>query len=198
MVIRAYPVQDLVVPLAQVGQAIQAESQQVLLALGPDPLKTSFQLLMLNGMYNGGFYPVPGVSPQVQLMTALQMQAAGQLAAASALSNGYQQLGNGFNALTGGYGGFGSFGGGLGNFGSNADLVRLIQQVVADSTAVASDVSNGLQQLEHSFNALGFPPGGFITIGTPHFGGTFPYGLGGFGYGGGGLGFGALNGFSGG
>jgi hypothetical protein len=173
-----YPVGDLVVPLAQVGQAIQADAEQVLLALGPDPLKTDFQLLMRNGMSYGGFNTLPGIPEDVQFMTALQMRMAGQMAAApaaiaSSFSNGVQQLGLGMNALYGSPGPFGGFGGVL---GSDMALLNLIHQVVGGT--------------------------GLITIGTPHFGGIFPvnggrgggFGLGGLGYGGGYGGGGGFNG----
>jgi hypothetical protein len=175
-VIRAFPVQDLVAPLAQVGQAIQADAGQVRLALGPDPLKTDFQLLMLNGMYmngmvNGGYNPLPGVPAGVQFYTALQMRAAGQLAAASGavvsdVSNGLQQFGNGINALTGGS--LGGFGFDPSNIVSDALLLGLINQVMG---------------------------GGGRLIGTLHFGGYIPWNTGpgiGGGLSGGGLDFGPL------
>jgi hypothetical protein len=172
-VIRAFPVQDLVVPLSQVGQAVQAESQHILLALGPDPLKTDFQMLMLNGMFNGGPNPLPGLPAGVQFMTALQMRAAGQLAAASGtvvsdVSNGLQQFGNGINGLTGGT--LGGFGFDPRNPWSDLALLGLIDQVVG---------------------------GGKLFMGTSQFGGFFPtnasVGLGG-GLGGGGLNLGGFGG----
>jgi hypothetical protein len=93
-VMQFYPVGDRLLPLAQIGQAVQAESQQVLLALGPDPLKTDFQLaqqvllalgpdplktdfqhLMLTDMLIGGYKPLPYITRYE--MQAAEMQAAG-------------------------------------------------------------------------------------------------------------------------